>query len=371
MTTTINESNRIRIGDRVSISPRGKRGIYTAEFWHNGRHTHRSLKTANQKIARQRAIRLETELAAGDYAAPTKPVSVSDARDQFIHAIKSAGRAHKTVLAYESETETFVQFLQRQSAHLLTQVTAQSFLDYRAERQIALSDKTLYTRLVIIKTFINWCCGAGELLDKNPLKSCKVSTPYVSPKFTPTPAQVVLILTKATNPRLTQYAALALTGLRVGELSMLRPMDVDLKEGWIHVVAREGWIPKTRQARKIPIHPRLMEMLKEFAEGLKELESRAYFFSGKPDGSTPINVRTINVDLQAIAQAVGIPVGRKGNGLVIHSLRHFFETQAVDSSVPQFVVDQWMGHRGDRTMGRTYYGHSDEKSVLLMRQVKF
>jgi integrase len=68
---------------------------------------------------------------------------------------------------------------------------------------------------------------------------------------------------------------------------------------------------------------------------------------------------------------LAIPVGRKPNGLVIHSLRHFFETRAVDSGVPQFVVDQWMGHAGHGLMGRTYYGFSDHKSLAFMQQVKF
>jgi integrase len=72
-----------------------------------------------------------------------------------------------------------------------------------------------------------------------------------------------------------------------------------------------------------------------------------------------------------LAKSLAIPVSRKNNGLVIHSLRHSFETQAVDSGVPQFVVDQWMGHRGDALMGSTYYGHSDEKSVNYMKKIAF
>ena len=180
-----------------------------------------------------------------------------------------------------------------------------------------------------------------------------------------------MILNKAINPRLAQVAALAFSGVRVGELGMLRPCDVDLIGGWIHVVGRDGWIPKTREARKIPIHPRLRSLLNKYVASLKNPLTRAYFFSDVPVGSRPINVRTINVDLQAMAKALGIPVSRKNNGLVIHSLRHFFETEAVDSGIPQFVVDRWMGHRGHALMGQTYYGHTDKKSIQFMTQVKF
>ena len=55
---------------------------------------------------------------------------------------------------------------------------------------------------------------------------------------------------------------LAFSGIRAGELQHLRPQDVDLAGNWIHVRAHGDWQPKTRRARKIPIHPRLAEILK-------------------------------------------------------------------------------------------------------------
>ena len=54
----------------MRIRHRGKRGIYTAEFGHNGQHQKRSLRTADQRVARRRAVELEAELASGEYAAP-------------------------------------------------------------------------------------------------------------------------------------------------------------------------------------------------------------------------------------------------------------------------------------------------------------
>jgi integrase len=104
---------------------------------------------------------------------------------------------------------------------------------------------------------------------------------------------------------------------------------------------------------------------------LHNLAERAYFFSDHGNGGRPINVREINVDLQILAKKLDIPIGRKANGLVIHSLRHYFETQCVDSGVPQFVVDAWMGHTGQAQMGRSYYGFTEEKSIRFMQQVRF
>jgi len=42
---------------------------------------------------------------------------------------------------------------------------------------------------------------------------------------------------------------------------------------------------------------------------------------------------------------------------VIHSLRHYFETVTLNSNVPQRVIDAWLGHSSDRSMGSVYYGY--------------
>lgn len=57
----------ILIGERVKIHPRGKKRIYTADFWNDGQHHRRSLKTRNFKVARQKALQLENQLLEGSY----------------------------------------------------------------------------------------------------------------------------------------------------------------------------------------------------------------------------------------------------------------------------------------------------------------
>jgi integrase len=370
MISAINESMRIRIGDKITIIPRGKRGTWNAEFYHGGQHRHRSLKTANLKIARQRATILEAELAGGDYAAPTKPTGIADAITAFMTAKKAEARAYKTLVKYQDELDAFCDALGEHDIRTLQQITATAFDLYRSARQQGRSPKTVYTGLVIVKTFVKWVVQR-ELLNKNPLVICKVTVPYSAPKASATLEQVNLILPKATGPRQIQFALLAFSGIRAGELQHLRPQDVDLVGNWIHVRAHGDWQPKTRRARKIPIHPRLAEILKTLVKS-----TGPYFFCAAPSPKHPkgdnlINLKYLNEDFQNLAKSLGIGVGRKNDGLVIHSLRHFFETQAVDSGIPQFVLDSWMGHVGHSTTGRLYYGLTDEKSQRYMKQVRF
>jgi len=75
----------------------------------------------------------------------------------------------------------------------------------------------------------------------------------------PSLEQVNLILGTATEPRGTQFAVLAFTGMRSGELQHLQRLD--LEANWLHIVSRPGAKTKTRETWKVPVHPRLLTLL--------------------------------------------------------------------------------------------------------------
>lgn len=369
---------RTLVGHKVYIRRRGKGGRYVAEFWHDGENRRRSLKTADRTIATRRALKLDADLLAGSYAGPKPPVPLRPTVEEFLEVKAGEGRAAKTVTKYREWLESFAAFAEQAGVTTLGQITAGLFERYRAFRKPTQSPKSLYTGLTIVKSFVKWCAAPGrDYLDRNPVAGCKVPEPYAHPKFSPTRKQVSAILARATGARRAQYAVLAYTGLRAGEVRMLRPQDVDLKRGWVHVVGRPGWVPKTRQARKVPIHPLLLSYLDAYVSGLsKTAKSRPYFFCAPaskkyPNGDHPVDLRKLNVRFQRLARSLGIKTGRRDDGLVVHSLRHFFETRAVNSGVPQLVVDAWMGHAGDASMSRVYYGRSDATSRRFMKRVRF
>jgi integrase len=371
-----NEIAFVTIGDKVRIRPRGKRGIYCAEFWHSGQHCRRSLKTANFEIARRRAVELEHALAAGQGhpldPTPRKPITLAQAKDEYLGAKRAEAKKSRTITKYTDWLKSFTEFAERKGIRTLQQVDAQLFEAYQLARKSTHKPRTMRTGLMIVKQWFKWCSGGGrEYLAKNPLAFCKISPVYEAPKFTPTPQQVDAILAAATGDRKAQYAIAAFAGLRAEEVQMLSVRSIDLEGNWIHVLGREGWIPKTHQARKIPIHPRLRNVLEGISRAV-----RPYFFCAPaslkyPNGGHRVSMKRANDDLQKLVRTLGFPVGRKDNGIVLHSLRHYFETQCVDSGVPQFVVDVWMGHVGQRAMGRTYYGLTDVKSQDYMKQVRF
>ncbi len=75
--------------------------------------------------------------------------------------------------------------------------------------------------------------------------------------------------------------------------------------------------------------------------------------------------------LKALAKNAGIPTGHKKQGLVVHSLRHFFRTFCTNTIKVERAIDVWMGHVGQATTGALYYQLSDHESQNLMNQVPF
>lgn len=85
-------NDRIRVGDRATIYPRGKKRIYCADFWHEGKHQRVSLETRNKRIATQRAVTIDADLSGGKYSAPPPPIKIETAIDKYIAYLESESR---------------------------------------------------------------------------------------------------------------------------------------------------------------------------------------------------------------------------------------------------------------------------------------
>ncbi|HEY2585495.1 MAG TPA: site-specific integrase, partial [Tepidisphaeraceae bacterium] len=222
-------NGRILVGEKVYIRKRGTRGLYVAEFWHERQNRRRALKTADRAIAERKARRLEADLLAGTYAAPRPPVSLADAVEEYLEVKEGEARKATTIAKYRQWLKSFAAFAEQNTVTTLRQITASLFERYRAHRKPSQSAKSLHTGLTIVKSFIKWCAAPGrDYLDRNPVAGCKLAEPYAHPKFSPKRKQVRKILARAPRSRRAQFALLAYTGLRAGEMRMLRPNDVDL-----------------------------------------------------------------------------------------------------------------------------------------------
>ena len=363
------QPDRVPVGDRETIYPRGKKKTYVADFWSDGVHRRQSLKTSNKKEAVKRATRLAAQLDEGTFHRPPPAVSVRQAIDDYLAHLRAEGRARKTVVKYTGVLNAFAAFLSAHRAAKLSQVTARHYDSYKAQRAPVRHRKTLYVEAVILKQWLKWCLSRRLVAD-NPLAGVKLAKPPLAPKGGPTLDQMNLLLSAADEPLRHQLAVLALTGMRSGELQRLRPEDVDLMDGWVHIVSRPGAETKTRASRKVPIHGRLRAVLEALPKG-----ERPYLFTAGPSGKYPggdhhINTKRLTEGFVRLAARLGLPTGRP-DGFTIHSLRHFLETFCVNAGIPQRVIDTWLGHRSDQSMAAVYYKLADADSQAFMTKVPF
>lgn len=364
-------SIRTRVGNRVTIYPRGKTQIYVADFWHDGKHHRQSLETRNLKVATQKAVKLDAQLAADAYQSPPPPTAVEQAVADYIAFLRVEGRARRTIVRYQCELNNLRDFLKSLHVSRLSQISPTHFDKFRAHcKGMGHGPRTLWHESVVVKQWFKWC-HRRRLVAENTIADYKITKPILEPRGGPSLEQIDKVLQLAPNLRKLELATLAFTGMRSGELQRLLPEDVDLKHGWIKIVSREGGETKTRRSRLVPIHPRLRAMLDTLPK-----TKRAWFFTAQPSERYPggehwINTKRLNEDFAKLLVRLGMPVGRKTLGFTIHSLRHFFETFCVNAGIPQRVIDTWLGHSSDRSMASIYYRLSEADSKAFMDKVPF
>lgn len=323
----------------------------------------------NKKLAIQRAVKLEHELATGGFQPPPPNMTVSQACMDYLSYLQTEGRAPRTLVKYRGILVIFAEFLQHHRAIHLAQFSALLFDRYRAMRKIDHHAKTMYTEGVVVKQFFKWCVSR-KLLRENPIADFKLSKPPLVPKGGPSLQEINAILREAEGQLGVILAVLAFTGMRSGELQRLRKEDLDLAERWLHIVSRDGLETKTRRSRKVPIHPRLFQILHQHPRRAGQWLFTADRSRKFLKGDHWISTKKLNDKFVALLNRLGLPTGRDG-GYTIHSLRHSFETITVNATIPQRVVDAWLGHSNDRSMAAIYYRLSDEESQKVIQMVPF
>jgi integrase len=363
------DSERIPVGNFITIYRRGKKQQFTADFWYGGQHRRQSLKTANLKIARQRAIELEGTLLSGGFKSKAKSVAIDVAIDSYLDFHRTERRRPKTLKKYSSFLKTFAQFAREHAVTKLDEVRVPLIDKFRAIRKPTHSAKSMHNEAVMLNGLFRWC-NSREMTACNPMAGMNFKRPPLVPRGGPSIEEINQILAAAPARLHIMLAVLAFTGMRSGELQRLTCNDLDLDGNWLHIVSREGGETKTGQSRKIPIHEQLRNLLATMPKRGDGWLFTASASKKYPSGDHFISTKHLNEDFLAILKRVGLRHGRDG-GFTIHSLRHSFKAICVNARVPERAVDIWMGHSTGNSVRAAYYLLSDEESQRFMSEVPF
>ena len=375
------KQNKVKIGERVTLLQRGKRGIWQMHFHFHG-HRILSTKTANLKYARQRAIVVESQLFQGTYGeeqerqkpnhTKTERMKISDAKERYISQLRREGKRPKTIAKYNGILTKLESYCENQNIRWLGRLNVAVFDDYQESQKEQVGISSSQYEGGQIKRFLNWC-AIRKYITENPLELMTFQKVTNKKESVLKLENVNQVLTNTSASRRYIFSMLAFTGMRISEAKHLLRKDVDLKKGWIQIVSRSGFETKTGKSWRVPLHPRLRQILLE-----REWPESGWFFNARPSNKFPagdhhINPRTINVEFKEELEVLGLPVGNKEGGFTLHSLRHFFKTFCiVQGKIPKPFVDEWQGHELDTSQASNLYVHvNEEDSQKLMNSVPF
>ena len=187
---------------------------------------------------------------------------------------------------------------------------------YKSQRVTdKIAKKTVYTEVVIIRQLVNYALSR-KMITGDPLEGIKLKKP--KPRRQPcwSHKEVEQILAASQEPHRSVMTLLAETGMRVGEVKHLTWDDVDLDRGVLLVREKEGWKPKTGDARAVPLTPAAQALLRSLSRKspwvFTSAPSRKY-----PKGDHQISERRLLQYLKRVLKQLGL----KGH---IHTFRHSF-----------------------------------------------
>ena len=169
-----------------------------------------------------------------------------------------------------------------------------------------------------------------------------------------TPEDVVAVVSRLDNQQdRAMVTAMAMGGLRPGEVIALRWQDVDLRGSSLRIVQSRTMgvtgSPKSGAGRTLPMPP---ELAKELATvGLRKSLTRGsdLVFIGKAAGY--VDVGALRDRFNAAQDAAGISPRR-----ALRQLRNTFGTVMAAAGAPLRTIQEWMGHENMATTER-YASH--------------
>ena len=219
--------------------------------------------------------------------------------------------------------------------------------------------KTVHNDIVLIKQLVNFAVRR-RMIKENPLAELKLELPKRTPQPFWTREQVEVILANTNSKYRSLFHFLADTGCRIGEAVWLTWADVDFENNVVHIQEKDGWRPKSGDARVIPMSPAVAHILKNRSRGA------TWVFTAEPSYRCPVEGRQIS-DRRALAhlKVVLKKLGLRGH---LHTLRHSFISHALTSGIPEVIVRDWVGHV-DPEIIRVYTHIADQQSRGAMNRL--
>ncbi len=304
-----------------------KHRLWWLNYTVNGRRFRIPTGTANKKLAQLKLDDLKLKIFKGEIGAkqsPSKRTTVPVFFSRFrIHMLNSSAIDRHPDLA---RLNAWQEYFARKGTKYLNSIDANLIDEFCTTVLANNKPKTVKNYISLLKTALNKAVS-WNLIENNPIADVK------PPKIVKTfhffsQREVSRLMAEAQEPLKTAIIIFLNTGLRRAELFHLRWRDVDLENSRLRVWPYEGFSPKGKRPRSIPISTILMPVLKSLARDKNEDD-----FVYRPYRS-PHKLYKL---FSALLKGLNMPG-------TLHDLRHTFASHLAMSGTPMPVLKELLGH---------------------------
>lgn len=332
------------MSDRVHLRRRPGRKTWEVHFTLNGKRKFRALGTTDRRIAEDLRAEMEVKLRRRELRLP-REIPVESALEEYL--VYQTGRRSPHGLRTDEG------YLRRAIRSLgiedLQKLQAADVIRYLVELSgLGRKPKTLNRVRESLHTFCSWAVDL-DYLQSNPVGRVK-RYPESAPEISYLPRadhEPLLQAFRERDPLLLPIVAVCLyAGVRRAEAIWLEVGDLDLRAGFLRIRAKRtgenGWQPKTRRNRAVPIAPALDSILRETSSP-GSADSWAFL---SPQGCR-WDGDNLYDRFKRVVRAAGFPK------LTLLDLRHTFGTMHAMNGKATWIIANWMGN--SEQMVRRHY----------------
>jgi integrase len=320
---------------------RNSNGRYFALVKVKGKQIKKSLDTSDRQLANRRLAELR-EKAQRLHGTKNRNIRFEELAEMWLESIKSglkpASHARRKVAI--KGAESFFRGMQIRS------IGYTHIEEWKKNRGATVSARTHNIELESLRLLFQYAIDKGIILE-NPCRKFKRRRQPRKEIETLSREQFSLLVRELRNtPRAHASGAadlvefLAYSGLRIGEAREIRLRDINLDQNTLRITGGETGT-KNQRERTIQIYPNLRQLLEKILARKPDLERSSHIFK----------IRSPRKALDLACERLAL------SHFSVHSLRHFFATNALEMGVHFKTIAEWLGHSDGGVLVARTYGH--------------
>ncbi len=315
--------------------------IYFALIKVAGKQIKRTLKTDDLSIARRRLSELRAK-AQRLRGSGGRNMRFEELADVWLESIKPRLKPK----SYDRRRVSIVGLTPFFKGTTVKSVNYENIDEWQRRRGAIVSARSHNIELETLKMLLRYACERGLLLDNYAEKFKRRKQSKNKPQIPTREEFLKLMAALRAAPKAVASGAadmvefLAYSGARVGEAREVRICDIDFENRTLLITGGELGT-KNQEQRVIPLFPALRDLF-------------ARMFKAKPSRNPNSKLFPIKSPRGAMTNACE----RMGlQDFTVHSLRHFFVSNAIECGINFKVIADWIGHSDGGVLVARTYGH--------------